>query len=81
MAPGRGLYLDGSRFQFQPLYQEEADNGLLIGRHTVRRVDLSSGVRRRKRRAWLYDLHDNGNWHIGIYTAFHDYDAHGSVTH
>ena len=77
MAAGGRFCVDGGGFQFQPLYQEEAD-GLLIGRHTLWRVDLSSSLRR-KQRTSIHDLLDNGHGHIGLYTAFHDYDAHGSV--
>jgi hypothetical protein len=52
---------------------------LPVGRHPVRRVDLSSSVRRRKRRYWLYDVHDNGHGHVEIDTAFHDSAHHSSV--
>ena len=79
MAASGGLCRDGSKVRFQQVYQEEAYR-LLIGWHTVRRVDLSSSVRRRKQRSWLYDLHDNGHGHVGIDAAFHDHDAHSAVT-
>jgi hypothetical protein len=47
--------------------------------HAVRRVDLSSFMRRRKwgkQRTSIHDLHDSDHGHIGIDIAFHDYDTH-----
>ena len=75
------LCLDGSGFQFQPLYQKEVD-GLLIVRCIVQRADLSSGLWRGQqwgRWASLHDLHHNDHGHIGIYAAFYNGDPRGSV--
>ena len=53
---------------------------MCIGRHTVQRVDSSSSLWRRRQRTPLADLHYYCHGRVGIDTAFHDHDAHGSVT-